>query len=327
VITVYVATGNKVDQRALSLEDPLPEGTVWIDLLRPSDEERLHVATLLGVDLPTKADMEEIQVSSRLYVEDGVHYMTSLTTAQWETETPQIGPVTYVLTQKQLVTLRYIEPKFLPLLAARCVKHPVLVLTPENALASLLESVVDRGADVLETLSARVDRLSHLIFEPHGHGSKRVNRSKQYRRVLTDVGRAAELVGMLRDSLSGYERLTVYAASATRIGQDKDGRNRLKTVTRDLQSLAAQADNMSNRLAFLLDATLGLVGVEQNEIVKIFTVASIAFFPPTLVGTLYGMNFKHMPELDWAWGYPYALLLMVSTAILPLWWFRRRGWL
>jgi magnesium transporter len=253
--------------------------------------------------------------------------MTSLTTAQWETDEPQIGPITYVLTPKHLVTLRYIEPKFLPLLAARCVRHPVLVLTPETTLASLLESVVDRGADVLETLSARVDRLSHSIFAPHGHGNKRMSRSKQYRMVLTDVGRAAELVGMLRDSLSGYERLTVYAVSATPIGQDKDARNRLKTVTRDLQSLAAQADNMSNRLAFLLDATLGLVNVEQNEIVKIFTVASIAFFPPTLIGTLYGMNFKHMPELDWAWGYPYALLLMVSTAILPLWWFRRRGWL
>jgi magnesium transporter len=327
VITVYVANGGTVEQHTLTVLDALPDGAVWLDLLYPSDEERLHVAALLGVHLPTKSEMEEIQVSSRLYGENGVHYMTSLTMAGFDSDEPQLGPVTYVLTAKFLVTLRYIEPRFLPVLAARCTKNPVLVLTPDNALASLMESVVDRSADVLETMSARIDRLSHSIFMPPGHGAQRNGRGKQYRRALTDIGRAAELLGMLHDSLAGYERLTVYANAATRLGQDKDARTRLRTVVRDLTSLTVQAGNMSNRLSFLLDATLGLVNVEQNEIVKIFTVGAIAFFPPTLIGTLYGMNFKNMPELEWAWGYPAALVLMFVTAVVPLWWFRRRGWL
>lgn len=325
MITVYTAIGNKVEQRTLTLNDPLPDGSVWIDLRSPTDEERLHVAALVGVDLPTQEEMEEIQVSSRLYYEEGAHYMTALTTAQWDTDQPQVGPLTYVLAEKMLITLRYIDPKFLPILAARCVRHPVLALTPENAFTSLLESVVDRGADVLEMLGSRIDRLGHGVFDRNS--GRRRGRPEQFRQILTQVGRSHDLVGKLRDSLAGYERLTVYASSVTRISADRDNRSRLKTVMRDLQSLEAQADNMSNRLAFLLDATLGLVNVDQNEIVKIFTVASIAFFPPTLVGTIYGMNFKHMPELDWELGYPLALILMICTAVLPLWWFRRRGWL
>ncbi|WP_404326133.1 CorA family divalent cation transporter [Aerophototrophica crusticola] len=247
-----------------------------------------------------------------------------------------------------LVTVRHTEPLWLSIYAARTLRHPNLAPTPVDAMLGLLEAVVDRAADVLEMVGTDLDHLSTQIFaeateveagvlEAGRRGDKRrqvVRKAKrrkaqsdQLRSVITAVGRAGDLVQKVRDCLAGLERLCAFATTVAGPRMAKEQKVRLKTLARDVHSLVEHAGFQAMQGSFLLDATLGLINIQQTTIIKIFSVAAVAFLPPTLVASLYGMNFHHMPELDWQLGYPLALLLMVVAAVVPLLYFKKRGWL
>ncbi|BAI73330.1 metal ion transporter [Azospirillum sp. B510] len=317
-------------RQPLELGEELPGGAVWIDLLRPTEAERAHVGALTGCDLPTREEMKEIEASSQLYVEGEGIYMTSSIISRATSPHPEQGELTFVLTPRHLITLRYTEPLPVITFAARCVRQPELLATGESALFGLLDAVIDRVADVLELVGGRIDELSARVFDDSLDGGgfgKAAKKPDELQDVLRGIGRAGDLTHKVRDSLAGLDRLVVFMTSVSGGRLSKEQKTALKTMTRDLRSLTEHAGFLAHEANFLLDATLGLINIEQNAIIKIFSVVSVALMPPTLIASAYGMNFKHMPELDWEFGYPMAIVLMVLSAVVPLWYFRRRGWL
>ena len=329
MITVHARSGGRVVEQPLVVGDPLPLGTVWIDLLRPDETERAHVGALTGCDLPTREEMKEIEASSQLYTEGEAIYLTTPVIARADTPHPEQGELTFVLTPRHMITVRFMEPRSVATFAARTGRQPELLAGAEDALLGMLDAVVDRVADVLELIGGRIDSLSTRVFtdslEPNGFGRKK--KPDELQDVLRGIGRAGDLTHKVRDSLAGLDRLVAFLTSVASGRLSKDQKAALKTLTRDLRSLNEHAGFLAHEANFLLDATLGLINIEQNAIIKIFSVVAVAFLPPTLIASAYGMNFQHMPELHWQWGYPMAVVMMVLSGVLPLWYFKRRGWL
>lgn len=305
------------------LDSEMAADAVWIDMAEPSAEERERLAASLGVDLPSYHDMLEIEASSRLFVADNAVYMTTPVLAQAEAEEPEVGPLTFVLTGKALITLRYIHPRSIDLFLDRARRKPGLCATPRDAFVGLVDTLVDRMADVLEAVGLKIDAMSRDVFVDQAGKNKA---KPDLQRIVQGVGRAGDLISKSRDSLAGFARIIAFL-NVSHIKLNHDQKALLKIASRDVRSLTDHADFQTQRATFLLNASLGLIDREQNDIVKTLTVAATAFLPPTLIASIYGMNFSVMPELSWRFGYPLAIVLMILSAFLPLWYFRRRGWL
>jgi magnesium transporter len=325
---------------------------VWFDLLNPSREEDLLVERALSITVPTREEMAEIEVSSRLYVEGGAYYMTAIVLHQPDAqgEQPIATPVTFVLAGDHLVTVRYAEPRAFALFVGRAQKKDASCMTGAAVLVGLLEAIIDREADRVERTQVEVDKLSQTIFGMKRRDKTRkpssplelrklpqmlfrgrdedMTRTRRFDANIRSIGHEGELTSRSRESLLTLDRLLTFLAHAmSERGDEKALRARVKTAGRDVQSLSDHIGFLTTKITFLLDATLGMINNEQNSIIKIFSVLAVALMPPTLVGTVYGMNFKHIPELEWIWGYPFALLLMLLSAVLPYLYFKRKGWL
>lgn len=308
-----------------SAETPFPPDTVWIDLFNPTHDEEQYSERHLGIFLPTREEMQEIEASSRLYQEDGAMFMTASVLYATETDAPGTAPITFVLKGQTLITIRYAEPKSFAGFIAHAERQPMLCPSGSATLIGLLESIVDRTADILERVASEVDALSQRIFKVHEAEHKRTT-NEELEANLKLIGRSQNLVSKVRESLVSLARLLSFLAvgDATK---DKAFRIHLKSLSRDVQSLTDHATYLGSNITFLLDASMGMINIEQNAIIKIFSVAAVVFLPPTLVASIYGMNFDVMPELKWAIGYPFAIGLMILSAVLPYLWFKRKGWL
>jgi magnesium transporter len=310
-------------QNALASCDTSVPDLVWIDLLDPTPDEIGQVQQALSITLPSRAEAEEIELSSRLYAEEGAMFMTLTALTQLDTEAPAKTPVTFILKQHKLVTVRYADPKpFTAYLLRAQRPRAVDSETGEKVMLGLLEALVDRVADALERLGDETDGISREIFKQSGERANKKTRNLE--NLVNAVGHKAELLTLIQESLVSMTRLVAYYAASS--GTDSEGRL-LRMLQRDAGSLTEHARALSARLSFLLDATLGAINLEQNQIIKIFSVAAVVFLPPTLVASIYGMNYTVMPELDWTFGYPFALGLMVVSALLPFLYFKRKGWL
>ena len=299
------------------------EGVVWIDLFEPTNEEEAILEQTLGIDIPTREEMDEIEISSRLYVEDGAVFMTATLPANMDSDEPILAPVTFVLVNHRLLTVRYHEPRAFKTLPARASKVSMGCHDGESVLLALLEAQVDRMADVLERSAHDTAAISRAIFQVKG---SRRRRSKGLQSIIQEIARQGDLTSNLRECLTSLERMTAFLTQAIQpLRSEKEAKARIKTIARDIKSLADHADSLTQKLTFLLDATLGLISIQQNDIIKFFSVAAAVFLPPTLVASVYGMNFHHMPELDWIYGYPIALGVMVLSAVIPYLLIRRRG--
>jgi magnesium transporter len=303
----------------------MTEQAVWVDLLNPTQEEEGKVERALKLDVPTREEQQEIEVSSRLYQENGAHFMTTTVLYQGYTGEPVTTPITFILAGERLITLRYAEPKAFSIFAARC-RRPEIKLTSGTAvLMGLIETLIDRMADSIERIQAEVDTLSHSIFEMRG-GS--VSRQRRFDLLLKSIGREGEITSRARESAHSLGRLLTFLAhAANERGEDKLIKARIRTAARDVASLTDHVSFLANKIVFLLDATLGMINIQQNDIIKIFSIAAVVFLPPTLVASIYGMNFDEIPELHWLFGYPFAIVLMILSAVLPYLYFKRKGWL
>ena len=322
MIREFVNVGGRL-RRVESDTNP-PPATVWIDLVDPTAEEESEVERRLGIDIPTREEMEEIEISSRLYREDDASFMTATLPAQADGDDPHVAPVTFVLAGDRLVTVRYHEPRAFRTFPIRAEKVQMGCETGEGVLLALLEAVVDRIADILERAGRDIDGISRSVFQRRG---AKPTRSQDFQEVLESIGRKGDLTSNIRDSLVTLERLIGFLGQTLQSRSSKETRERVKTLSRDVRSLADHASFLAQKITFLLDATLGMINIEQNAIIKIFSVVAVVFLPPTLVASIYGMNFRILPELNWPFGYPFAVGLMVFSAVLPYWFFRRRGWL
>ena len=304
----------------------LPADTVWIDLLNPSPGEDHAVERLFGIAVPTREEMQEIEISSRLYIENGARYMTATLMCAADTASPRITPVTFILSGHRLVTVRYDAPKPFSLVESKLSRGTPPNANGETVLLELLDAVIDRCADILERAGADVDQVSHDIFEPDE--SMRTGHAKRYSEILIAIGRKGDLTSKVRESLVSIGRVVTFVtAEADGVKWSKDMRAQLKTMLRDVASLTDHASYLSNKITFVLDAMLGVVNLEQNNIIKLFSVMAVVLMPPTLIASVYGMNFRIMPELQWEHGYPMALVMMLFAAALPYLFFKWKKWL
>ncbi len=305
-----------------------PTPVIWFDLLNPSMAESRSVEAALDIAIPTRDEMEEIELSARLYQEDGAEFMTMTALAGLDGDDPVKTPVTFILKGESLVTVRYADPRPFETFIIRAKRSNGLVCTNgETVMLGLLESVIDRLADVLERVGNEIDGVSREVFR--SKAAKVNKKTRDLQSLIEQIGRKGDLLTGARESLVSISRLVAYHAALETPARKvaKETRQRIKLLQRDAVSLGDHAQFLQGKINFLLDATLGLINLEQNQIIKIFSVASVAFLPPTLVASIYGMNFETMPELQWQIGYPMAIGLMVLSAALPYLYFRRRGWL
>jgi len=323
MLTIYEATGKglKVHDRNV----PITGNCVWIDLLQPTPEEDRFLEEVLMVDIPTRAEMREIEPSNRFYQEKGAYFMTASIVYNIEAPVPSTTPVTFILAGDRLVTVRYAEPKAFPLYMQRVDKGNAQCATGAAIMMGLLEALIHRKADLIERMQDEVDRLAQAIFDLKG-GQQ--TRNRRYDVLLKGTGKAGAINARAEESATSLNRLLHFLAQAMRErGDDPRVRQRIKAAHRDINSLMDHARFLSGRITFLLDATLGMISTEQNQIIKLFSVMAVILLPPTLVATVYGMNFNNMPELHWYYGYPVALVLMGISAVVPYIYFRRKGWL
>jgi magnesium transporter len=325
MLSAYLPRGTSLERQVVEETGPVPEGVVWFDLVTPTLAEDKLLERSLGIGVPTREEMQEIEVSSRLYLENGARYMTATLMCQSDTASPKTTPVTFILSGHKLVTVRYDEPKPFTLIANKLARTCAPTVSGETVLMDLLDAVIDRAADILEKAGADIDRVSHDIFEPEG---RRANRSMTYQYIFKLIGRKGDLTSKVRESLVSIGRLVLFLANeADTLKWPKELRQQLKSMQRDVQSLSDHVSYLGNKVTFLLDAMIGVMSVEQNNIIKLFSVAAVVLMPPTLIASIYGMNFKHMPELEFGFGYPMALVLMLIAAILPYWFFKWKRWL
>jgi magnesium transporter len=298
----------------------LPPDAVWIDLITPSRQEELAVEAAIGVPVPTREEMVEIEISSRLYKDGGASFMTASVVTNAEGDLPTSEPITFVLVGPWLVTIRYAEPRAFANFVGQIERQPsALGDSGSDAFVGLVDAIVDRLADVLERANAEVELASRSIFAQQRAGG--------FEAILTRLGRTQNVTAKARDSLVSLSRLLSFSMLAEQIEAQQECRDHLRSQQRDVSSLTDHASYLSGNITFLLDAALGLINIEQNSIIKIFSVGAVCLMPPTLVASVYGMNFRHIPELNWMAGYPMALALMVVSGLVPLWWFKKKGWL
>jgi magnesium transporter len=324
MLSIYVPRGTTLERILIEPGALPPEATVWIDLVSPTVQEDKIVESLLGIAVPTREEMQEIEVSSRLYVENGARYMTATLMCQSDTATPNTTPVTFILAGHRLATVRYDDPRPFAIVEHKLARACPAKVSGDTVLMDLLDAVIDRSADILERIGAEVDQVSHSIFEPDEEAEP-----PSYKDVLKALGRKGDLTSKVRESLVSVGRLLLFLANeAEGMRWAKDTRLQLQSMQRDVISLSDHATYLSNKVTFLLDALLGIVSIQQNDIIKIFSIAAVVFMPPTLVASVYGMNFHYnMIELDWQLGYPFALVLMVAAAVVPLLFFKWKKWL
>src|SRR6201989_3350994 len=325
MLSVFVPSSSSLKKAPIEDFAALPDNAVWVDLVNPTPAEDKAVKKLAGIAVPTREDMQEIEISSRLYIENGARYMTATLMCQSDTETPKTTAVTFILAGHRLVTVRYDEPKAFARVENKLGRMCAPGVTGEQVLMELLDAVIDRCADILERIGADVDTVSHDIFEPE---SERHGQAKRYSQILIAIGRKGDLTSKVRESLVSIGRLVAFLSAVIEgVKWTKEMREQLKTMQRDVASLTDHASYLSNKITFVLDAMLGVVNLEQNNIIKLFSVMAVVLMPPTLIASIYGMNFKVMPELDWKHGYPIALLMMLCAAIVPYYIFKWKKWL
>jgi magnesium transporter len=325
MLSVFVPNQAALRKVEIADGEAIPPTAVWLDMLQPTVGEDRAVEAFLGIEVPTREEMQEIEISSRLYVERGARYMTATLMCSADTPFPKTTPVTFIISNHRLLTVRYDEPRPFAMAQQKLARFCSPGITGEQVLLELLDAVIDRCADILERDGSDVDQVSRAIFEPE---EERTGHAKRYSQILITIGRKGDLTSKVRESLVSIGRLVTFVgAEVDGVKWSKDMREQLKTMQRDVSSLTDHASYLAGKITFVLDAMLGVVNLEQNNIIKLFSVMAVVLMPPTLIASIYGMNFKLMPELEWAHGYPMALGMMLLAAILPYLFFKWKRWL
>jgi magnesium transporter len=327
MLSVYclAPTGLKLLER--NTNAPLPEEAVWLDLLEPTVEEEKLVEQRLGLDIPTREEMRDIESSSRLYEEGGALYLTATVVTKLDTQLPENAQITFILSGPRLVTNRYVDPLPIRRFVAYTERHPLANTTAHAVLAGLLESIVERIADVIERVSGDMDSASADVFSHRKlPGSKTRRSQRDFRKLLEGIGQSGELIAKARESLASLSRLLAFVQQS-QLNIPQEVRTRLRTLSHDVVAMSDHASFLATNLNFILDATLGMINIDQNNILKIFSVVTVFLLPPSVIGAVFGMNFAHIPTLQEPWGFWGALGLMALSSVLPYLWFRRKGWL
>lgn len=331
MINIYTTSNGSITRAEIATDKlALPDNTIWIDLYDPSSTQERLIEKEFNIALPTREEMGKIEVMSPFYQEGDTYYMTITILDQSNTEYLNSAALTFVLTQRCLITLRHTDiPSWRNFsnFVMRTIKSKNICYTPELCLMLVIDLLVNHAADVLEVAGNDLDTLLQKVFsQADRRSSSAPSPLNYYNDIISRIGRTGNIISKNRESLVSINRMIIYFNQLEAI-ITKDQRMRLKYIAREIYSLGEYATFLSQRNGFLLDATLGMISVEQNMIIKVFTVAAAAFMPPTLIASIYGMNFHFIPELSWSFGYPMALLMIFISALLPYFFFKKKGWL
>jgi len=315
---------------AHSTSSPVEQGSAapvaaWIDLVHPTSEERASVEGTYGLKLPSREELSGVELSSRISVKNGILFLSMPTVSHMSGLDQAPSPLGFVLSKSVLITIRFAQLHAFDTVAEKCSQDHGS-FTGVEAFAALVDEMVDLSADLIESIAADLDGVSRAVFSKLGKQKHVTQSNDELRGVLIGVGNAGERLSRIRDSVLGLQRIVPFVAGTDQDWIPANIRVRLRATQGDLTSLAEYETHLSDKVQFLLDAVLGFINTKQNDIFQVLTVISIVGIPPTLVASIYGMNFKNMPELGWEWGYPYAMLVIVLSAILPILWFKWRKW-
>ncbi|HKJ09258.1 MAG TPA: magnesium/cobalt transporter CorA [Gammaproteobacteria bacterium] len=315
MLTAFATRDGRLEQVPVNAPEDLSDDAVWLDLVSPTPEERTWVETAYGQGLPRPSDMEEIEASARFYDDDNGVHIHSFFLHDFE-DHPRNVSVAFTLNGGRLFTLHEHDLLSFRLFRLRARQQPALTRDATSILLGLFEAKVERLADVLEGVYSELETASQWVLE---------DSEDDVEGVISQLARQEDINGKARLSLMDKQRALSFLLRAGVLNNDQSQTTR--EILRDIESLTAHTSFLFDKVNFLMDAALGFINLEQNQIIKIFSIAAVVFLPPTLVASIYGMNFRYMPELHQVWGYPFAILLMVLSGVAPYWFFKRKGWL
>jgi magnesium transporter len=326
MMTAFYREGDAISQVFVRPSQPLVDNPVWIDLHNPSYDEEKRLKQLLGISIPNREEIWRNHITNHMYDRDGVFYMNAAVIHKVTSAQAKTSAITFIISDQCLVTIRYIYPTSFEHFQQRVTHHPESYPTSNHLLCGLLEEMVARAAFHLESLDEGLDEIGYRIFDDHAFENKQGNPSLILRKILQKLGSLNALNSKIYESLNALLRLISYFRDEITGDHPALGR-RLDVLSHETKTLADQSSFLNNKINFSMDASLGMINVEQNLISKIFSIAAVFFLPPTLISSLYGMNFKYMPELDWPLGYPMAVGFMITAAAATWWFFKNKGWL
>lgn len=338
IIAYSLDANNELQKQEMLASSKLPERTFWIDLLDPTLEEKRCIEKGLDIEIPTREEVEKLEVISPFYKEDDVYYMAVTAVNKTDSSYPESSTLSFIMQKNCLVSLRYSRLKAFQYFSSRFMRLRNYERSAEAILEGLVEALVHSLADALEKSGNEIDQLLIDVFEKPSQENKAKKSKKNnaaenshsnyYSDLITKVGRTGNLISKIRESLVTFSRMLIFFNQLENSlnMQKKEQKARFRNLTREVHSLTEYSNFLSQRNAFLLDATLGMLNVEQNKIIKVFTVAAVLFMPPTLIASVYGMNFHSMPELALPFGYPMAILMMIISGFIPYQLFKRKGW-
>jgi len=302
---------------------PFPDNLVFLDLLNPSRSEEVEAEKWLEYQLPTREEMQEIEESSRLYTEKDAIYMTAWIPVGLDTPDPDNTAITFVVAPDCMTTVRYADPHAFRVFADQVRRQCQTPIASDAVFLLLMELIVARIADALQTVESDLKKIGRDVFAREATQANAAI-EKDLGEVVKLLGRRNALVANLRESLVSITRMLQYFLNNAATWMHGSLATQFRSVMRDIKALDDYTNQQTHEMAFLLDSCLGLINIQQNQIIKIFTVASVLFLPPTLIASIYGMNFEHMPELHYPWAYPVVLVLLVLSALGPIIYFKRK---
>ncbi len=326
MLQVFINEGGRLIRTRWTEGTPLPGATVWVDLLNPTADEVAAAERCLGQRLPTRAQMAEIEDSSRLRPGAESLHMTVLALVWADTDQPKLAPVSLVLAGGRLATIHHIDPQPFLTFRRKTTHRGFAPARADAVMTALLEALIERTANVLRRVGIELEAMGQRAF--HRGTPGRTAPPRDDGRTLRRLGQAGQLVAKAHESLSSLHRiLDFFARGSGDALLGKDARRWSRGAALDTKGLYEYAQFLASKVRLLLETTLGQINVEQNEIVKILSVASVGLFPPTLIASLCGMNFVSEPGRHWAFGYPLAMLAIIASALVPMWYFRRKRWM
>ena len=315
MLKVYSRKSPKL--QVLELKDLDKAELLWLDLLNPSPEEKAAAEELLGITIPNQEEIMEIELSSRIYREGGVDFLTTPIITNSESLRPQSSPVCFILLPQTLLTLRFAEPTSFGSYAHKLNKAKDIPNSSQQIIVGLLETIADRMADILEKVSGDLENTSHNIFSAQNG----------LQNIIQKIGHSGDLLSKAQETLAGLSRILSYLEEIEYNWHEEAAKAGLHAVHHDVNSISEYAITLSNKITFLLDASLGMINIEQNKVLKIFALLTLIMMPPTIIVGFFGMNFHYMIiDLEWNGGPFLAIILMFLSALIPFWYLHKKGW-
>ena len=319
MLNVFSLASGRLFQEEIESHEALADlRPIWVDLDAPSEEEKRWIAERFGLSIPSDVVDEDLEESARFYEEDNGELHIRSDFLIDDGETPRNVRVAFILFQNVLFSVHGEDLPVFRLLRLRARRIPALIGDAKDVLLKLYDADAEYSADALEGIYDSLEAVSARVLRQDVD-------DKAAGEALSAIAKEEDLNGRIRRNVMDTRRAVSFMMRSRMLGAEQF--EEARQILRDIDSLDSHTTFLFDKINFLMNATVGFININQNKIIKIFSVASVALLPPTLIASIYGMNFKAMPELDWPLGYPFALLLMVASVAAPFIYFRRKGWL